>query len=42
MDFPIHIDTMRMGLFSVHLKGSQVEVSTAGFMIIIGDEYFKK
>ena len=27
MDFPIHIDTISMGLSIVHFKGSQVEFS---------------
>ena len=27
MDFPIHIDTISMGLPIVHLKGSEVEFS---------------
>ena len=26
MDFPIHIDTVRLGLTILYLKGSQVEV----------------
>ena len=27
MDFPIHIDTIGMGLLIMYLKGSQVELS---------------
>ena len=33
MDFPIHIDTINMGLPIVYLKGSQVEFSKMCFIL---------